>query len=191
MKTMNNECERDASRKRLEEVYRDERPKLLRRARRLGAVLSDAEDIVQDAFVSALSRVETTAPIRNATSLIYSATRNRVIDLWRRDRTRREAGQIDVTEQVFEEIVSETGLDPQDALVREELVEAVVDAIESLPEKQRSVIVAQVFEGTTFRELSARTGVSIETLAARKRLAIRSLGKALREWIVDEGSGGK
>ena len=191
MKAMNNEGERDASRKKLEEVYRDERPKLLRRARRLGAVLADAEDIVQDAFVSALNRVDTMAPIGNATSLIYTATRNRVIDLWRRDRTRRNAGQTDVTEQVFEEIVSETGLDPQDALVREELVEVVVDAIEGLPEKQRSVIVAQVFEEMTFRELSERTGVSIETLAARKRLAIRSLGKALREWIVDEGSGGK
>jgi len=188
---MNNECERNASRKKIEQVYRDERPKLLRRARRLGAVLADAEDIVQDAFVSALSRVDSMTPIRNATSLIYTATRNRVVDLWRRERTRREAGQIHVTEQIFEEIVSETGLDPQDALVREELIEALVDAIGGLPEKQRSVIIAQVFEGTTFHELSEHTGVPIETLAARKRLAIRSLGKALREWIVDESSGGK
>jgi len=186
MKVMTEEKDSDETRRRLESTYRTERTALLRKVRRSGTLLADAEDIVQDAFVAALSGVEALSPVRNTSAWLTTAVSNRIIDLWRRERTRREAGQIEVTEEIFEEIVSETGLDPQDEFVREELLEALIDAIEALPARQRAVITGQVFEGLTFRELSERTGVPLETLAARKRAAIRSLGAALREWIIED-----
>lgn len=178
---MENEAERDESRRRIEASYRANRVGFLHRARRRGA--AEAEDVVQDAFLAALNNLDSFAQVADPTAWIYTAIGNRLIDLWRRDRTRQSAGQIDVAEETLREIVCATGLDPQDAVVQEELSDALAEAIQALPERQRTVIVAQVFDGTTFRELSERTGIPIETLSARKRAAVRALAEALRGWI--------
>ena len=42
---------------------------------------------------------------------------------------------------------------------------------------------AQVLDGMTFREISESTGISQDTLSARKRYAIARMAAALREWI--------
>ncbi|RPJ03993.1 MAG: hypothetical protein EHM28_14245, partial [Spirochaetaceae bacterium] len=80
--------------------------------------------------------------------------------------------EIDVAGETIAEIVASTGLDPSDALVRDELANALSDAISVLPEDQRTVIEAQVVDNLTFRELSAKTGESINTLMTRKKADI-------------------
>lgn len=176
----------EPSRNRLEDIYRNERGTILRRIARTGDVISDAEDVLQDVFVSALRRADALAPVQNLAAWITTAVGNRVVDLWRRGRTRKEAGLVDLSEALFEEVVSEVGLDPLDEFVREELVDELVEAIHALPDKERQVIVAQVFEGRTFKELSERTNTPIETLSARKRAAIRKLAGVLRDWMAED-----
>ena len=53
--------------------------------------------------------------------------------------------------------------------------------IEELPESQREVIQRQAIGGETFREISEDTGVSINTLLARKRYAIAALRERLHD----------
>ena len=96
---------------------------------------------------------------------------------------RRRAGAVEMPAEVFEEIAAEAGYDPQDRLVRDELLAALEVAIEALPEKQRDALRAQALEGVTFKELAERTGESIDTLMARKRYAIRKLAEALEYWM--------
>jgi RNA polymerase sigma factor (sigma-70 family) len=67
--------------------------------------------------------------------------------------------------------------------VRDCMTDALNDALRALPEEQRLVLEAQVFGGLTFREISETTGVSIDTLTARKRYAIQNLSHALKRWI--------
>ena len=176
----------ERARLRIENSYREGKKGFLNRARRAAGALRDAEDVVQDAFVSALANVSQAAEVVDVTSWIYSIVRNRVIDLWRRDRTRESAGEVDVAEETIAEIVGASGLDPQDALIRDELSDALTEAIDALPDRQRDIIIAQVFDGTTFREISEQTGTPIETLAARKKAAIRALSVALRGWFSEE-----
>ena len=177
---------RERRRNSLEAAYREERPSFLRIARRAASRFMDAEDVVQDAFVNALARIDIAGPLEDSAAWIYTGIRNRLIDLWRREKTHRHKGEVDVAQETLEEIVSETGLDPSDALVQDELSDALAEAIEALPPHQRDVITAQVFGGVTFRELAERCGVAPETLAARKRAAIKSLAQALRGWIREE-----
>jgi RNA polymerase sigma factor (sigma-70 family) len=180
---MVNESEREGARRRIETSYRTNRTGFLRRARRVSGAVADAEDVVQDAFLAALNNLDSFAQVADPSSWIYTAIRNRLIDLWRRDRTRRSAGQVDVGEETLREIVAATGLDPEDTFVQDELSDALAEAIEALPERQRSIIVAQVFHARTFREISERSGIPIETLSARKRAAVRALARTLRGWI--------
>ena len=44
--------------------------------------------------------------------------------------------------------------------------------MEELPEEQRFAFVAHEFDGRSFRELSAETGVPVNTLLSRKRYAV-------------------
>jgi RNA polymerase sigma factor (sigma-70 family) len=183
---MNADNDHDMTRSRIEKTYREGRKGFLRRARRAAGSLVDAEDVVQDAFLAALANIDALTLVNNATSWVYTAIRNRAIDLWRRSRTREASGQIDIADETLSEIAFATGLRPDDAFILGELSDALVDAIDALPEPQRAVIHAQVFEGTTFREISEQSGIPIETLAARKRAAVRALGLALRGWIEED-----
>ena len=49
-----------------------------------------------------------------------------------------------------------------------------------LPAEQRDVFVAHELEGRSFKELSAESGVSVNTLLSRKRYAVLHLRKRLQ-----------
>ena len=51
---------------------------------------------------------------------------------------------------------------------------------EEMPEEQRSVFIAHEWEGYSFKELAAETGVSVNTLLSRKRYAVLHLRRRLR-----------
>jgi RNA polymerase sigma factor (sigma-70 family) len=60
------------------------------------------------------------------------------------------------------------------------LLDALEDALEELPEEQREVFLAHEVRGTSFRQLAAETGVSVNTLLSRKRYAVLHLRRRLR-----------
>ncbi|MBN1438235.1 MAG: RNA polymerase sigma factor [Anaerolineales bacterium] len=169
--------------RRLAETYTREKPKLLARLRAAGRTWEEAEDLVHDVYAEIMEKLPLVSEIRNLPAWINSLTTRRMIDAWRRDRARERAGETDVAEDTLCEIIAGVGLDPQDEFIRESLVEALNDALHALPSAQRRVVEAQVFGGLTFREIAEATGESIDTLTARKRYAIRSLSRALRQWI--------
>ncbi|WP_455382294.1 RNA polymerase sigma factor [Salinispira pacifica] len=183
---MNDDMPRGTEIDRLESSYRREKKSFLRFVRRTANSFMDAEDVVHDAFVSALSRIDSAGAVLDPTAWIYAGIRNRLIDLWRRETLHRSRGETDVAHEVLEEIICDTGLDPADELIRDELADALADAIDALPQTQREVIVAQVFEEKTFREISAETGISADTLAARKRAAVKAISRTLRAWITED-----
>lgn len=145
----------------------------------------DAEDVLQEAFVNALSNLDILGKVENITAWLFTVIRNKVIDLWRRRETRQAAGETNVSEETIAEIIASTGLDPSDELVRGELAGALSDAIAALPDRQREIIEAQVIDDETFREISERTGEPINTLMTRKKLAVKKLSAALKDWIYD------
>lgn len=154
-------------------------------ARRHAPDRATAEDVLQDAFIRALANVNALSPVEDLAAWIFSAMRNRLIDLWRGEGARQRAGTIDVPEGVLEEVAAEAGLDPEDRLQRNEMLAALEVAIDALPAPQREVIRAQALGGMGFRELAEATGVPIDTLMARKRYAIRKLAAALEYWMDD------
>jgi RNA polymerase sigma factor (sigma-70 family) len=174
-----------ATRRTIERTYRERGRGFLAWARRHAPDAETAEDILQDAFIRALANADALAPVQDLAAWIFSAMRNRLIDLWRGEGAKRRAGATEVPAEVLEAVAEETGLDPQDQLQRREMLTALQVAIAALPLEQRQVIRAQALGGIGFRQLAAATGVSIDTLMARKRYAIRKLAAALEYWIDD------
>ena len=182
---MNNERPRENSdsQMRLEMSYNSEKLRFLARLRAAGRTLEEAEDFVHDVYAETMERLHLVANIHNLPAWINSLFTRRLIDAWRHERVRAASGETDVTEETLREIISGVGLDPQDAFVRESLMDALNDALRALPPAQRQVVEAQVFGGLTFREIAEATGENIDTLTARKRYALRNLSQALRHWI--------
>ncbi|MGH9775926.1 MAG: RNA polymerase sigma factor [Candidatus Acidiferrales bacterium] len=174
-----------ATRKSIERTYRERGRGFLAWARRHAPDAETAEDVLQDAFIRALANVDALSPVEDLAAWIFTAMRNRLIDLWRGEGSRRRAGVIELDEDVLEEVAAEAGLDPQDQLLRNEILVALDVAIEALPAPQREVIRAQALGGVAFKDLAAATGVSIDTLMARKRYAVRKLAAALEYWMDD------
>lgn len=174
----------------IEAAYRAQRQGLLRWIERATHGLADAEDILHDVFSAALASPLLGAGaleiVENLPAWLFAAVRNRVFDLWRRRDARRRAGESEIAHEAIAEIVAATGLNPADAAVRNELADALAQAIALLPPEQRLVIEAQALDGVGFRELSERTGVPIDTLTARKRYAVAKIAKALKGWIEED-----
>jgi RNA polymerase sigma factor (sigma-70 family) len=166
----------------LETAYRRHRGGFLAWAQRATRSLTDAEDLVQEAFAKALANAESLSAVDDLAAWLFASVRNRVRDHWRRNETRKKAGETEVSSATIAEIVAAAGFGPAELVVEAELLEALSDAIEELPPEQRMVIEAQVLDGMTFKELSQSSGLSPDTLAARKRYAIRRLSAALQEW---------
>ena len=70
---------------------------------------------------------------------------------------------------------------PEAAYARSVLLQELEEALDELPAEQREVFVGHEIEGYSFKELSARTGVSVNTLLSRKHYAVVHLRERLRE----------
>ncbi|HEY2460087.1 MAG TPA: RNA polymerase sigma factor [Candidatus Acidoferrum sp.] len=169
----------------IERTYRERGRGFLAWAKRHAPDPATAEDILQDAFLRALANVDALSPVEDLAAWIFSAMRNRLIDLWRGENAKRRAGATVIPAEFFEQLAVEAGLDPLDQFARNEMLVALEVAIDALPASQREVIRAQALGGIGFRELAESTGVSIDTLMARKRYAMRKLAAALEYWMDD------
>jgi RNA polymerase sigma factor (sigma-70 family) len=154
----------------------------------------DAEDILQEVFESAVLYPNILAPMENFTGWLYTVAKNKVIDWYRKKRLNtvsmnfRPPAKPDAAQKTLDDIIHDADIDIEKDFVKDIVMDELIRAIETLPEEQRFVIVRQAIEGTTFKELSQKTGVPLNTLLARKRYAVKTLGKRLahiRE-LIDE-----
>ena len=74
---------------------------------------------------------------------------------------------------------------PEALYLRSMLLDELEDALSELPIEQREVFVAHEIDGRSFKELSAESGVNVNTLLARKRYAVLHLRRRLQS-IHDE-----
>jgi RNA polymerase sigma factor (sigma-70 family) len=160
---------------RISEVVRREQSRLRRFIRRRVPDPADAEDILQDVFSKLVEANRLLMPIDHVTGWLFRVARNRIVDLFRKRRP--EAGE-DLLE--LEEMLPSPDAGPEALYARNVLLDELELAIDELPEEQRSVFVAHEFEGRSFKEIAAQTGVNVNTLLWRKRYAVRYLRERLK-----------
>ena len=140
-------------------------PGLLLFARQWVRSPTDAEDIVQEAFVKFWRRNHRV----DNRALLYATVRSIALDLIRRDsrRARREAEAFSDAEQSIE---------PQFEL-GDESQRALAAAVDRLPHEQREVLVMKIWSELTFAEIATALGISNNTAASRYRYALTALKK--------------
>jgi RNA polymerase sigma factor (sigma-70 family) len=143
----------------------------------------DAEDILQDVFYELVEAYRMMKPIEQVTAWLFRVARNRITDLFRR-RSTRESESVAASEEekrfLLEDLLPSPDAGPEAAYVRSVLSEEIDAALDELPEEQREVFIAHELMGYSFKELSARTGVSVNTLLSRKHYAVLHLRERLQ-----------
>ena len=135
----------------------------------------DAEDILQDVFYELIEAYRLTKPVEQVGAWLFRVARNRITDRFRKKRTE-ESGEA----PGWEDLLPSKEGGPEAVYARGVLLEELELALEELPDEQREVFVAHELEGRSFKEISAETGVSVNTLLSRKHYAVLHLRRRLQ-----------
>lgn len=168
----------------LNKVFTDNYGRLVSYARKNLKNAEDAEDIVQDVFYQ-FSRMESMAkPIEQITAWLFRVAKNTLINWQKKKRdipfsfllTADEDGE-DVSG--FIDILSSNETTPEIETLRSIVWNEIETAIDELPPIQRDIFVQTEFLCFPVKEISEKTGVSVNTLLSRKHNAIKHLRKKL------------
>src|SRR5262245_46168418 len=170
--------------RRLADTIRREQGRLRTFIRTRVADIDEAEDILQDVFCELIEAVRLMQPIEHASAWLFRVARNRITDLYRKRKpTVSMDGPVTGGEQrglLFEDLLPSPDAGPDAAYTRRVLLDELDAALDDLPEEQRDVFVAHELEGRSFKELAAETGLSVNTLLARKHYAVLRLRRRLQ-----------
>jgi RNA polymerase sigma factor (sigma-70 family) len=176
-------------RSKLVEFFRGEYGRLVGYVRKMidDTAARDGEDIVQEVIVNAFNLADVNAPIENVSAYLYQSLRNRVVDYLRK----RKMGTVSLEDVVLEEsdlrladLLYDASDNPMVGFEKRETLHNLFEAIETLNEDQRAVLIETEFEGRTFKELAGEWGVPVGTLLARNSRAWVKLRKIFRDFNI-------
>jgi RNA polymerase sigma factor (sigma-70 family) len=170
--------------RKLSGVFAAEQRRLRSFIRKRVANEADVEDLLQEVFCELVEANRLLKPIDYVTGWLFRVARNRITDMFRRKRLDSVDGAAVENEDgetlALEELLPSSDDGPEALYLRKVLVEELGRALAELPRDQREVFVAHELDGRSFKELSAETGVSVNTLLSRKRYAILRLRDRLQ-----------
>jgi len=142
-----------------------------------------AEDIFQESFMKAIITIKQGRYVDNG-KFYFWVTRiahNLIIDLFRRERnentvSNEEFADVDLfnNSKLCDENV-------EDILVRDQVFSDVRKLIHHLPDNQQEVVRMRYYEDRSFKEISDKTGVSINTALGRMRYAVLNMRRMAEE----------
>jgi RNA polymerase sigma factor (sigma-70 family) len=143
----------------------------------------DGEDIVQDVMANLFARADIIEPVRNLTGYVYAAIRNRIVDIMRarKNNVSIDAEIGDEPGISLKEMLHDPGKDALGVVEEKDRKQVLFQAIDSLSDDEKAIVIATEFEGCSFRELSEEWETPMGTLLSRKSRAIEHIGEFLRK----------
>lgn len=132
---------------------------------------TDAEDVAQDTFVRVWQKAASYEPRARARTWLLAIAHNLALDRLRQRKTRRE------TEEP-EDLLAPSSQEPAGLLLRKRAALEVTQALDSLPERQKTALLLCHEQGLSGAEVAEVLGVSpdaAESLLARGRRTLRAL----------------
>ena len=173
--------------RRISDVVTQERSRLRNFIRRRVPDPLDAEDILQEVFYELVEANRLLMPIEHVTGWLFRVARNRITDLFHKKKPESLSDAAEGTEEslTLEDLLPSPYAGPEALYARSVLLDEIEDALDELPDEQRDAFVGHEIEGRSFKEMSATSGVSVNTLLSRKRYAVLHLRERLQS-IYDE-----
>jgi len=174
-----------AESEKISSVYKEERSRLLGYIRNRIPDRVEAEDMLQDIFYQLTLGFRDIRNMQSLTAWLYRVADNRITDLFRKKKPVKlgysdKAGDSEDGPLSLDEILPALGSTPEDEELKEMIWETINEVLSGLPEEQSSVFIENEFEERSFREISERTGIGVNTLISRKRYAVLALRDRLQ-----------
>jgi len=137
---------------------------------------ADAEDVAQDTFVRVWQKADTYQPRGRARTWLLAIAHNLALDRLRQQKTRREADEA-------EDLHAPSSEQPAGLLLRKQTSLDVAQALDCLPERQKTALLLCHEQGLSGAEIAEVLGASpdaVESLLARGRRTLRTLLSAQR-----------
>ena len=168
-----------------EDLARQEERALYRHAARIVGPGADAEDVVQDAFVSAWRGIRSFEGT-SFRAWLFRIVTNRALD---KMRSRKRRAELPLEPSEDEEMTwaepAAPGPDLADLAASQEALAAVEAALEHVPAEQRAALLLRDVEGFAYEEIALMTGVEIGTVKSRMHNAVVALKQLLAGSMVD------
>ncbi len=169
---------------RLSWTFESEKRRLLAFIRRRVPDEIDAEDLLQDVFYELVEAYRLMQPVAHAGAWMMQVAKNRITDLFRRAKPEvvEDGGR-----RILEDLLPSPDAGPDALYARGILLAEIEAALGELPASQREVFLAHEIDGRSFAEISAETGVSVNTLLSRKHYAVKRLRSRLQHIYEEAG----
>ena len=137
------------------------------------------EDIFQDAFIKVIKNLKLGKYNEEGKFLpwVMRISHNLVIDHFRKHNRMPKfdnSGDFNIFS-----VLGDTSLNAEKRLIKDQVECDLRRLIEELPQDQKDVLVMRMYKDMSFKEISDRTGVSINTALGRMRYALINLRKVI------------
>ena len=142
----------------------------------------DAEDILQEVWFQ-LSNLTNISDIVNISNWLFSVTRNKITDTYRKKKTKNLEDytyEDDNETLIIKDILLMDSASTELKLFQEDIWQALLNALDELPEKQRLVYVENEFNNKTLKEIANDEGENLKTIISRKAYAVKHLRLKLK-----------
>ena len=138
----------------------------------------EIDDLVQEAFVRVL-RASAGGEVRSPKALLFATARNLALMQLRHRAVERAEP---LAEMDGDGILDET--DVAHAVARNQELELLTQAIQSLPARCRQILTLRKIYGLSQKEVATELGISVHTVEAQGTIGLRKLGEffATRDW---------
>lgn len=142
----------------------------------------DAEDILQEVWYQ-LSNLSNLSDIENVSAWLYRVARNKITDRYRKTKTESiedfilesEDGEFNLKEL----LLHDDSNNPNRTLFKNTIWKALFQALDELPENQKTVFIQNELEDLSLQEIAEKTGENLKTIISRKGYAVKHLRKKL------------
>ncbi|MDX1601634.1 sigma-70 family RNA polymerase sigma factor [Salinimicrobium sp. CDJ15-81-2] len=140
-----------------------------------------AEDIFQDTFIKVIRTLKRGKYNEEGKFLpwVMRIAHNLVIDHFRKNKRMpkfENSGDFNIFS-----VLCDSGLNAEKQIIKDQIEADVKELIKELPEDQLEVLVMRIYKDMSFKEISERTGVSINTALGRMRYALINLRKVIEK----------
>lgn len=139
------------------------------------------EDVFQDTFIKVINTLKRGAYNEEGKFLpwVMRIAHNLVIDHFRKNNRMPKfdnSGEFSIFS-----VLSDGDLNAEKKIIKTQVEEDVRRLIEELPEDQKQVLVMRMYNDMSFKEISEKTGVSINTALGRMRYALINMRKIIEK----------
>lgn len=160
-----------------ESLYRFYFPKLSQFAYRYVHSNHLAEDLVHNVFFSLWRNREHIKPVESLRPYLYRATRNQALKHMNRSKSDL------MSDRSLKSIAVKQDWSPDEITDDKELENAVIQAVQKLPEKRRQIYLLHREDGLTYKEIAQVLDISIKTVETQMSRSLRFLRKCLSDFL--------